>query len=216
MKKIFMMAIAAAAMTITSCTGNKTAAPVEEQVDTLAVLTEEATTAADEMVSNLGSLLQNKDLTAFQGALETIKAKVAEYIAKNPEIAQTYLAKVQTFLKENADAIKAFAGKNAVVSGLVDNIANIPTESVEKLIGANDALKALGIDASSLVSTAVDGAKEAVENAKDAVVDKANETVENAKAATVDKANEAVNNAKEKAGEAVDKGAAAVKKGLGL
>jgi len=231
MKKIFMMAIAAAAMTITSCTGNKTAAPVEEQVDTLAVLTEEATTAADEMVSNLGSLLQNKDLTAFQGALETIKAKVAEYIAKNPETAQTYLAKVQTFLKENADAIKAFAGKNAVVSGLVDNIANIPTESVEKLIGANDALKALGIDASSLVSTtadkavdaatdaaaeAVDGAKEAVENAKDAVVDKANETVENAKAATVDKANEAVNNAKEKAGEAVDKGAAAVKKGLGL
>ena len=224
MKKIFMMAIAAAAITITSCTGNKTAAPVEEEVDTLALLTEEANTAADEMVSNLGSLLQNKDLSAFQGALETVKAKIAEFIGKNPEVALGYIGKVQSFLKDNAETIKAFVGKNAIVSGLVDNIANIPTESVDKLLGASETLGALGIDTKSLVTSAaenavdaaVDAATDAVENAKDAVVDKANEAVENAKAATVDKANEAVENAKEKAGEAVDKGAAAVKKGLGL
>ena len=110
---------------------------------------------------------------------------------------------------DNAETIKAFVGKNAIVSGLVDNIANIPTESVDKLLGASEALGALGIDTKSLVTSAA-------ENAVDAAVDAATDAVENAKDAVVDKANEAVENAKEKAGEAVDKGAAAVKKGLGL
>lgn len=215
-----MMAIAAAAITITSCTGNKTAAPVEEEVDTLALLTEEANTAADEMVSNLGSLLQNKDLSAFQGALETVKAKIAEFIGKNPEVALGYIGKVQSFLKDNADAIKVFVGKNAAISSLVDGIANIPSDSVDKLLGASEALGALGIDTKSLITNAaenavegaIDNAKEAVGNAADAVKDAAETAVQDAK----DKAADAVQGAKDKAADAVDKGADAVKKGLGL
>lgn len=218
MKKIFMMAIAAAALTI-SCTGNKTEAPVEE-VDTLALLTEEVNTAADEMVSNLGSLLENKDISAFQGALETVKTKIAEFIGKNPEIALGYIGKVQSFLKDNADAIKAFVGTNATISGLVDSIANIPSESVDKLLGASEALGALGIDTKSLITNAaenavegaIDNAKEAVGDAADAVKDAAADAVQDAK----DKAADAVQGAKDKAADAVDKGADAVKKGLGL
>ena len=215
-----MMAIAAAAFTITSCTGNKTNAPVEEAIDTLAVLTEEAYTAADEMVSNLGSLLENKDLTAFQGALEAVKTKIAEFIGKNPEVALGYIGKVQSFLKDNADAIKAFVGKNAAISSLVDGIANIPSDSVDKLLGASEALGALGIDTKSLITNAaenavegaIDNAKEAVGNAADAVKDAAETAVQDAK----DKAADAVQGAKDKAADAVDKGADAVKKGLGL
>lgn len=217
MKKIFMMAVAAAALTFASC-GQKQAPadPNAEAIDSVAVLTEEANAAADEVISQLGSNLEAKDVSAFQTALEAVKAKVADFLAKNPEIAKEYISKVQNFLKENADKIKAVVGTNAAVTALVDGIANLPSESVEKLTGATEALKALGIDAGSLVKNAaadaVEGASEAVENVKDA----AQETVENAKDAVADKANEVVQDAKDKAGEAVDKGAAAVKKGLGL
>ena len=212
MKKIFMMAVAAAALTFASC-GQKQQAPVDPNAE---VLTEEANTAADEVISQLGANLESKDVSAFQTALEAVKAKVADFLAKNPEIAKEYISKVQNFLKENADKIKAVVGTNAAVTALVDGIANLPSDSVEKLTGATEALKALGIDAGSLfknaAADAVEGAADAVENVKDA----AKETVENAKEAVADKANEAVQDAKDKAGEAVDKGAAAVKKGLGL
>ena len=231
MKKIFMMAIAAAAITITSCNGNKNTAPVEEAVDTVAVLTEEANTAADEVISSLGGFLESKDLPSIQSVLETVKAKVAEYIGKNPEVALSYLGKVQSFLKENAETIKAVVGSNATISGLVSNITNIPTESVQTLLGASDALGALGIDTKSLVTNAaenavegaIDNAKDAVGNAADAVKDAADAAVQDAKDKAADavqgakdKAADAVQGAKDKAADAVDKGADAVKKGLGI
>ena len=220
MKKIFMMAIAAAAITITSCNGNKNAAPVEEAIDTLAVLTDEANTAADEFTSNFAGLLESKDLPSIQGLLETVKTKIAEYIGKNPEVALGYVSKVQSFLKDNAETIKAVVGSNAVISGLVSNITNIPTESVQTLLGASEALGALGIDTKSLVTNAaesavegaIDNAKEAVGDAADAVKDAAADAVQDVK----DKAADAVQDAKDKAADAVDKGADAVKKGLGI
>ena len=172
MKKFFVMAIAVAAMTFASC-GNDAKKPVEATpVDSAALITEEATAAADDAISQLSATLESKDASALQTALEAVKAKVAEFIAKNPAIAQEYLAKVQGFLKENADAVKAIVGSNATIAGLVDGIAAIPSESVEKLTGATDALKALGIDATNLVkdaaANAAEGAANAVEGAKDA------------------------------------------------
>ena len=85
MKKIFMMAVAAAALTFASC-GQKQQAPVDpnaEAIDSVAVLTEEANTAADEVISQLGANLESKDVSAFQTALEAVKAKVADFLAKN-------------------------------------------------------------------------------------------------------------------------------------
>ena len=211
MKKFFMMAMAVVAMTFASC-GNKTEKPVEEVIDSVAVLTEEANAAAEDAISQLSATLESKDASALQTALEAIKAKVAEFIAINPGIAKEYISKVQNFLKENADAVKAVVGTNATISGLVDGIAALPTESVEALTGATDALKALGIDASNFVkdaaSDAVDAAADAVEGAKGAAAD----AVEGAK----DAASNAVEGAKDAAGKAVDNAADATKKALGI
>lgn len=211
MKKFFMMAMAVVAMTFASC-GNKTEKPVEEVIDSVAVLTEEANAAAEDAISQLSATLESKDASALQTALEAIKAKVAEFIAINPGIAKEYISKVQNFLKENAEAVKAVVGTNATISGLVDGIAALPTESVEALTGATDALKALGIDASNFVkdaaSDAVDAAADAVEGAKGAAAD----AVEGAK----DAASNAVEGAKDAAGKAVDNAADATKKALGI
>lgn len=220
MKKIFFLAIAALAMTFASC-GNKAKAPEAEVADTVAVI--DAAAEAEATINALAENLESKDVNAFQSALESIKAKVAEFLANNPAIAQEYLAKVQGFLKENADKIKAFVGTNAAVSSLIDGISAIPSETVEKLTGATEALKALGIDAASFAGNAVEGAKDAVEGAKDAVEgavenakDAAANAVENAKDAAVDKANAAVEDAKAKTGAAIDKAASDAKKKLGL
>ena len=134
------MAVAAAAFVFTSCGNNKAQAPVEEAVDSTEVALEEANTAADEVIA---TLTDATDANAIQTALETIKTKVTEFLAKNPEIAKEYLAKVQGFLKENADKIKAVVGGNAAVAGLLDTVNAIPSESVDALMNAGDALKAM-------------------------------------------------------------------------
>ena len=221
MKKFFVMAVAALAMTFASCSNKTAKAPEAVVEDTVAVV--DAAAEAEATINALAENLESKDANAFQTALEAVKAKVAEFLANNPAIAQEYLAKVQGFLKENASKIKEFVGANAAVSSLIDGISAIPTESIEKLTGATDALKALGIDAASLAGNAVEGAKDAVEgavegakdaaaNAKDAAVN----TVENAKNAAAEKANAAVEDAKAKTGAAIDKAASDAKKKLGL
>ena len=226
MKKLFILAIAAAGMTFASC-DNKAKAPeaidTTEVVDTLAVMTEEANTAADEVIAALTDNIEKKDASAIEAALNTVKEKISEYLAKNPEVAKEYLAKVQNFIKENKEKITAAVGSVPAVASLVDGISNMPTETVDGLLGATDAFKALGIDASATVKDAaasagdavegaVEGAKDAVEGAKDAAKDAADKAVQDAK----DKADKAVQDAKDKAGAAVDKAAGDAKKALGL
>ena len=111
----------------------------------------------------------------------------------------------RAFLKENADKIKSVIGDNAAVSSLVDGIAAIPSESVDALTGAGDALKALGIDLTEKAGDAVEGAKDAAADAVEGAKDKAEEI-----------SNEVKENVKEKVGDAIDKGAADAKKKLGL
>ena len=200
MKKILFV-IAVAAFTFASC-GNKTNAP-EAVVDSTEVIAEEANAAADEAIANISQLLDGQDVNAFQAAIEAIKAKAAELVAINPEIAKEYVAKVQNFLKENADKVKAFVGDNAAVNAAVSALTAVSAEDV-----VSGFLSTVG----DAANNAVEGAKDAVEGAKDA----ASQAVEDAKNAAVDKANEAVESAKEKAGAAVDDAAAAAKKKLGL
>jgi prophage DNA circulation protein len=205
MKKVFMMALAAAAITLSSC-GNKTNVPNESEiVDSTEVALNEANTAADEVIAQLTQNIEAKDASALQNALEAVKAKVSEFLTKNPEIAKEYLAKVQNFLKENTDKIKAVVGDNAAVASLVDGIANIPSESVDALTGAGDALKALGIDLTQQAGDAVEGAKDAVEGA-----------AADAKESAEKKTDELTDEVKKNIGDAVDKASADAKKKLGL
>lgn len=200
-----MMALAAAAITLSSC-GNKTNVPNESEiVDSTEVALNEANTAADEVIAQLTQNIEAKDASALQNALEAVKAKVSEFLTKNPEIAKEYLAKVQNFLKENTDKIKAVVGDNAAVASLVDGIANIPSESVDALTGAGDALKALGIDLTQQAGDAVEGAKDAVEGA-----------AADAKESAEKKADELTDDVKKNIGDAVDKASADAKKKLGL
>lgn len=193
------MVMAVAAIMFTSCNGNKTNANVEEPVDTLAVLEEEASVAADETVANLTEVLNGTDANKLQEALEAVKAKVAEFIAKNPEVAKEYVTKVQNFLNENADKVKALVGDNATVNAAVSALTSVSADDIVNNVN-------------NFLSGAGNAAEGAVEGAKDA----AGKAVENAKDAAAEKANEVVKDAKEKGAAAIDNAASKAKEKLGL
>ena len=106
------------------------------------------------------------------------------------------MVKVQTFLKENADKVKALVGDNAAVAAALSAVTDIEPANV-----VNGLLEQVG---------------DAATEAKDAAVDAANQKVEEAKQAAEEKANEAKEAAKQKANEAIDNAAASAKSKLGL
>ena len=195
MKKILLAVMAVAAISFTSC-GNKTQAVAEETVDSAAIVDSLANEAADATIAALSEQIEAKDANKLQEVIETIKVKVAELLKTNPEIAQEYVAKVQNFLKENADKVKAVIGDNAAAAAAIAAITDVEPQSV-----VNGLLETVG---------------QAATDAKDAAVDAANAQVDAAKAAVEEKANEAKDAAKEKANEAIDNAADGAKKALGL
>ena len=192
MKKILLAVMAVAAISFTSC-GNKT--QQAEATDS----TEVAINVDDEANASIAALteqLEAKDANKFQEALAAVKEKIAELIKTNPEVAKEYVAKVQNFLKENADKVKAVVGDNAAVAAAVSAITDVEPANV-----VNGLLEQVG---------------DAATDAKDAAVDAVNEKVDEAKQAAEDKANEVKDAAKQKANDAIDNAASDVKKGLGL
>lgn len=193
MKKVFFAVMAMVAVGLTSC-GNKT--QQGEAVDSAAVIEAAADEAATGTLAELTSELEAGDVSRLQQTLESIKAKVAELIKNNPEVAKQYVAKVQNFLKENAEKVKALVGDNAAVAAAVSAITEAEPESI--------------------VSGLLQQAGDAVTEAKDSVVSAAQQKVDDAKDAAQQKAEEAKDAAKQKAGEAVDAAADKAKKALGL
>ena len=194
MKKVLLAVMAVAAIGFTSC-GNKTQA-VAEEVDSVAIIDSLAAEAAEVSISALSEQLEAGDVNKFEEVLTTVKEKIAELIQSNPEIAKEYVAKVQNFLKENADKVKALVGDNAAVSAAVSAITDVEPASV--------------------VSGLLQSVSDAATDAKDAAVEAANAQVDAAKAAVEEKAAEAKDAAKEKANEAIDNAADGAKKALGL
>ena len=195
MKKILFTVMAVAAIGLTSC-GNKAQQAEAVATDSVAVATAAADEAAEATVSELSSQLEAGDVNKFQQALETVKVKVAELIKQNPEIAKQYVAKVQDFLKENADKIKGLVGDNAAVAAAVSAITDA--------------------DPANMVNGLLQSVGDAATEAKDAAVDAANQKAEEAKQAAQDKADEMKDAAKQKASDAVDAAADKTKKALGL
>jgi len=203
MKKVFLMLVAVGAMTFVSC-DNKNKANAEEVVEEVTLTQEEADAAADEAIASLTDILDNtKDVNKLQEILEAVKAKAAEYVNLNPEIAKEYVAKVQNFLKEKGDVVKALVGDNAAVGAALASLTDFSADDIVSNFLSSAADKA---------GEAVEGAKEAVEGAADAAAN----AVENAKDAAAEKVNETVDAAKEKAAETVDAAADAAKKKLGI
>ena len=197
MKKILLAVMAVAAIGFTSC-GNKTQQADAETaaVDSVAIIDSIAQGAAQETIDALSADLEANDVSKLQATLESIKVKIAEIVKNNPEVAKEYVVKVQNFLKENADKVKALVGDNAAVAAALSAVTDIEPASV-----VNGLLEQVG---------------DAATEAKDAAVDAANQKVEEAKQAAADKANEAKEAAKEKANEAIDNAAASAKSKLGL
>ena len=193
MKKILLAVMAVAAIGFTSC-GNKT--QQAEAVDSVAIIDSLAAGAAQETIDALSADIEAQDAGKLQATLESIKAKIAEIVKNNPEVAKEYVAKVQSFLKENADKLKAVIGENAVAAAALSAVTEIEPESV----------------VSGLLQQVGDAATEA----KDAAVEAVNVKVDEAKQAAEEKTQEAKDAAKAKANEAIDDAAAAAKKKLGL
>jgi len=211
MKKMLFTVMAIAAIGLTSC-GNKT--QQGEAVDSAAVIQAAADEAAEGIVSELSANLEAGDANKLQQTLETVKEKVAELIKENPEVAKEYVAKVQEYLKSNADKIKSVVGDNAAVAAAVSAIteaepASIVSGLLDQVDGAKDAVTSAAGDAKD---AAVDAVNQKVEEGKAAAADKANEVKEAAK----QKVEDAKEKAKEKAASAVDNAAAAAKSKLGI
>ena len=177
MKKVLFAVVAMITIGFTSCT-NKAQAPAEAEGVNIEEVVGDAT-------SQLQAAIDGADAGKLQTVIDAIKAKAAEL---DPEIAKEYITKVQDFLKENADKIKAFAGENETLNAAITALTAAPADAI------------------------VSGLKSAVGAAGDAVEG----AVEDAQDAAAEKAEEIKDAAKEEAGEAVDAAANKAKDALGL
>ena len=183
MKKILLAVMAVAAIGFTSC-GNKTQQADAETaaVDSVAIVDSIAQGAAQETIDALSADLEANDVSKLQATLESIKVKIAEIVKNNPEVAKEYVVKVQTFLKENADKVKALVGDNAAVAAALSAVTDIEPASV-----VNGLLEQVGDAATEAKDAAVDAANQKVEEAKQAAEEKANEAIDNAAASAKSK-----------------------------
>ncbi len=212
MKKVFLMAMAAIAFIFAGCENKKTS-PNDNQADTTIVMDESADATADSLTSELDTQLSQNNTDAIQATLTSLQNKYAELVASGKlETAQAYVGKIQQFLNDNADRIKAAADNNPSIAALVTGIQNLPTTAEATAEQAEEAVK----------NNAKDMMKKA-EHETNQAIDKAKQEATKA----TDKANAKMNEAKDKAGKALDKSAeeankkvnqarGQIRKGLGL
>lgn len=212
MKKLFFMVLAACAICLTSCDPKKAQTEAtESESETVASADLENATA------ELAAELESGDVNKFQEALNAAQAKVAELVENDPETAQLYLEKVQSYLKENTEKIKEVVGDNALVSTAVNTLIETPAESVINNLKA--AASSVEEAATDKVDELKEQAQQQNEEAKAAVDQKVQETkaaaeqkVEETKQAAASKVNEGANKINEKVNEGADK----LLKGAGL
>lgn len=198
MKKILLAVMAVAAIGFTSCGGNKT--EQGEAVDSVALIDSLSEEAIQETLNTLNGVIDAKDADKLKEVLEDSKAKVAELVKQNPELAKAYVAKLQKFLKENKDKVSEFAGKTAGTQDAIDAIISDESED-----GFGGLIGAIEDKAEAAKENAETAAKKQADDAK-AVAKK---QVEDTKAAAKEQANKAIDNAAKNA-------ANEAKKSLGL
>lgn len=198
MKKILLAVMAVAAIGFTSCGGNKT--EQGEAVDSVALIDSLSEEAIQETLDALNGVIDAKDADKLKEVLEDSKAKVAELVKQNPELAKAYVAKLQKFLKENKDKVSEFAGKTAGTQDAIDAIISDESED-----GFGGLIGALEDKAEAAKENAEAAAKKQADDAKAA----AKKQVEDTKAAAKEQANKAIDNAAKNA-------ANEAKKSLGL
>ena len=151
MKKVFLMALAVAAMTISSCNNGKTNAPKAnaDSDTTESVAADSATTAAAPTdADQLNEKIKAKDEKGVAALLTTAQTKMAELAQKDPKQAQEYIGKIQQWMQSNSkniqEALKASGNEAAAeaVGKAVDAASKQdPKDVTESLQKAKDAVK---------------------------------------------------------------------------
>ena len=203
MKKIVFMMMAACAIGFTSC-GNKTQQAPADEVAADSVAAFDLETAIGEATAQLTEQIEAKDANKLQQTIEAIQAKVAEILKQNPDAAKEYVTKVQEFLKENAEQIKAFVGDNAAAQAAVNALTATPAETIvsglmQAVDGVQDAGEAAAGAAQDAAENAVDAAKQAGQGAVDAAKQAGQDAVDAAKQKANDEIDKAANDAADKA-----------------
>lgn len=212
MKKVFLMAMAAIAFIFAGCENKKTS-PNDNQADTTIVMDESADATADSLTSELDVQLAQNNSDAVQATLTSLQNKYAELVASGKlDTAKAYAAKIQQFLNENAEKIKAAAANNATIAALVTGIQNLPTTAEATAEQAEEAVKN---NAKDMMKKAEHGTNKAIDKAKQEATkatDKANAQMNEAK----DKAGKALDKSAEEANKKVNQARGQIRKGLGL
>ena len=142
MKKILFVVMAVAAIGFTSC-GNKT--QQAEATDSVVVDTT-AAGQAQAAIDQIAEVVNTKDATVLQEVLSNVKMQAANLVLDNPEAAKEYVAKVQEYLKENAEQIEAVVGENeaalTALSALTDIDAEAVVNGIQEQLKENAAEKA--------------------------------------------------------------------------
>ncbi|MBR3455701.1 MAG: hypothetical protein IKH26_10290 [Bacteroidaceae bacterium] len=189
MKKILVCALAAVALTLTSCDQTKketTTAEVTEAVE------------SQDLTSALKDALEKKDAASIQTAVEAAQAEIDKLQADGKiDQAKEALKSLQAWLTENAETVKGIVGDNAVVNGFLDKVGAINIDSIAVPAGVEKATEAVN-DAKA----AIDDAKAKAEEVQETVED-VKAAVEDVKTATED-VKEAAKDAKEKIDAAKD------------
>ena len=159
MKKVFLMAVAALALTFTACTEGA-----------------QKNDEADAVVENLKAELEAGDANSVQQTLEGVQAKVAELVAKDPEAAKTYV--VNTLVNTPAEAVinTLTAGQN-----IIDN-AQQNAENVKDSLQSNieQAVEDKVNETEQAINEKVDEAKQKANEKINDAADKATEKINDA------------------------------------
>ena len=206
MKKYLFIAMAAVAMTFTSCKNEPAPQPAPGEGEEI-----EAEVVEYSPADSLKAAFDANDSGKFNEFLTQAKAKIDELKDTDPATAKKYLEAVQNFLKEKGDAIKTFVGTNTALATLIDNVNKLPEIKVPDVVeGAKDAVEGAVEQGKEAVGDAVEKGKEAVEGAKDQVegaVEKGKEAVGDAVEKGKEKVEGAVDDAKGKAADALQNAA---------
>lgn len=189
MKKLFALAVFAAAMVFSACTGNKT---VEEDLDF-----EKATPEA--VVSALAEKLQAGDATTITTAIEAVQTQLNKLLENaDVEKVTAYATQIKAFIDENAETLKGFNIDVTPLTNLFDQVKALPASAED---AATDAVESAQKEAEGVVSDAVDAVQGAVNDAVGAGQKAVNDAVDAGKAAVEEgkaKTNEAIQNAADK------------------
>lgn len=175
MKKVFIMAIAVAAMTFASCNNGKTNAPkanadsdtTESVATDSAATTAAAPASADQLIEQLNDKVKAKDDKGVAALLTAAQTKMAELAQKDPKEAQAYVAKLQQWMQSNSENIKAVlkSSGNEAAANAVGAAIDAASKADPKAIteGMSKAKEAIQSASPEQVEAAKKAAKEAAE-----------------------------------------------------